>query len=190
MKQKQIIALCAYAQAGKDTIANHLVAAHGYTKMAYAEPIYAMLIAMYAHLDLTYDQLHAMKINRERLPGCDITVRVMLQTLGTEWARRYVNKDIWTFILAQKIHVHKANLFVIPDLRFMNEFTRLKQDVKMDMTLWTVERDAAIPQLEHKSEQEIAAIVKHFADATLENNFLLSSLYKKIDDIIYTNLMG
>ncbi len=179
-KKKKVIMLCAYARAGKDTVANHLVAKHGYTKMSFAEPIYEMVATMYAHVGMNREQLEWMKANDEKLPDANFTVRNMLQTLGTEWARTYVSPHIWPAILTQKIQVSTATKFVISDCRFMNEYTRLTQDAMLDTKVWTVLRDAAEPQLQHASEQEIETIAAH-AQVKLENNGLLGSLYHKID---------
>ena len=178
--KKEVILLSGYAQSGKDTVANYLCEVYDYKKMSIAEPMYDMLIAMYKHIGIDKLQLENMKVNLESLPDSQITVRTMLQTLGTEWGRQYVNVYIWPAILAQKIQVHTENKFVISDCRFTNEFHRLKKDINFNTTLWMIQSATAKRQSQHASEQEIG-ILEQLADWTVTNNQTFDDLYTKVD---------
>ena len=170
MTDKQtVILLSAYAQSGKDTAA-HLIAQSLDAKQFYfAEPLYAMILTMFAHLDITLADLHRMKVNNERLPDCNVTVRQMLQTLGTEWGRTYVSETIWPSILAQKVKASGCKLAVVSDCRFVNEYHRIGGDGDFNTVTWFISRDECQPQTHHKSEQELLLIQK-MANFQIDNN--------------------
>jgi hypothetical protein len=88
----RVIGLTGIARSGKSTVAQHLVEKHGFVRVAFGEPMKAMLRA----LGLSDEELYGA---RKELP-CALLggqlPRVGLQTLGTEWAENYISPDLWS----------------------------------------------------------------------------------------------
>ena len=91
----RLILFSGYAQSGKDTAADFLCIEHKYHKFKFAQPLYDMLCAMYKdvipHISQKYIELH----KNHKMPFSQKTWRQGLQTLGTEWGRNIIAKDIW-----------------------------------------------------------------------------------------------
>jgi len=185
---KQIILLSGFALAGKSTVASHLVSFHGFQEEMFARPIYEMICAMYND-KYTVEDLQRMKTNNECLPHSRITVRKMLQTLGTEWARFNVGEDIWARLAFDRINQAKYDKFVISDCRFRNEYTYFVDITAADIwdgtkaDLWFVNREQLAKDAEiYKHASEIEAhwlansAVKH-----LYNNVTKEALYSAVD---------
>jgi len=128
-----LIAFSGLAGSGKTTAARHLVEAHGFVRLRWAEPLKAMiktLIEVEGESDRWIDGDYKEKIHP--LLGC--TPRHAMQTLGTEWGRKCINPDLWVHLTVNRI-VYNLMLdrkVVMDDCRFDNEFTaidRLKGQV-------------------------------------------------------------
>lgn len=133
MTYPTLIGITGRARAGKDTIASHLVERHGYTRMAFADPIRDML----AVLGVDGDHMNTYK--EEIIPHLGISYRYLAQTLGTEWGRQLHGTDFWVNVLDRRkvtLHPH-AQRIVISDVRFNNEARYICQS---GGTLWHVER--------------------------------------------------
>ena len=185
MENIKVILLAGYAQSGKDTVADYLVENYGYTKMKFAAPLYDMLATMYSHLNMSMAELEKMKCTGPYLPGSNVGVRTMLQTLGTEWGREYVSLGIWPNILLQKIKLlDPINKFVISDCRYLNELHIVQNDDKVDCKLWFIERKHSQPQLQHGSEQELEAIAMRANCRTIKNNGSLEVLWTRVHQLM------
>jgi energy-coupling factor transporter ATP-binding protein EcfA2 len=108
---KYVIGLTGYAGCGKTTIAKmltSLLAKEDAVLLSFAAPIKAML---YAGLGMQDKDLSAELIYGK-------TYRELAQTLGTEWGRDMVRKDIWLQALAMKA---EDKFVIIDDVRFEQE---------------------------------------------------------------------
>lgn len=115
---RRVIALCGGQGSGKTTLAKYLVDAHGFTKISFADPIYAMMSSL-----LRGDARALPKEEPlEALGGK--TLRHALQTLGTEWGRAHIGDDIWVSAAIRNIQDAGADV-VIDDVRFLNEYEAL-----------------------------------------------------------------
>lgn len=121
MKPFRIIALAGAAGSGKDTAADRLVARYGFAKAAFAGPLKDALCAMFGWP-------HALLENREwketPIPDIGKSPRQMMQTLGTEWGRQLVNRDLWLLLAARRIRDARVGAMpgiVFTDCRFENE---------------------------------------------------------------------
>ena len=59
-----------------------------------------------------------------------VTGRYLLQTLGTDWARKLITEDIWMLMLRERLvkdMEEKATPMVIDDLRFPNEAMMVRE---------------------------------------------------------------
>lgn len=181
-----IILLTGYAQSGKDTVADYLVNAYKYEKISFAQPLYAMLVAMFSHTGITEHMIKKMKVNGGFLPDCNVEVRRMLQSLGTEWGRQFIRRSIWPSIVKQKISISDSKRFVIPDCRFINEYHKFNHDNQFITHMWGIKRKKALPKphggefFRHESEKNITSLFE-MADVIINNDFDMKSLFSEVD---------
>ena len=110
-----IIGLTGKARSGKDTVADLLLAMLNpkYVKMAFADP---MKDALQYGLGLTPEQLDGdLKDVEDQMYDC--TPRRMMQTLGTEWGRELIHRDVWVIAMRKRV----TSNTIISDVRFNNE---------------------------------------------------------------------
>ena len=114
----KLIAFTGLATCGKSTASQVLAERLNYTRMSFATPLRLMLGAV----GLTAEQLYGRKT--EIIPWLGKTPRELMQTLGTDWGRNMIHKEIWTLIAQNNIAKHcaeKKNGIVFDDCRFDNE---------------------------------------------------------------------
>lgn len=150
MTARILIGLAGKAGAGKDTVADTLVQHAGFTRIAFAAPLKAMLRA---GLGLTTEQLEDRILKEAPLDWLDgRTPRQLMQTLGTEWGRTHAHPDLWLRIARRQIE-QTAGPIVITDVRFDNE-ARLVRD--LGGLVWHITREGA-GTAAHASEAGITA---------------------------------
>jgi len=167
-----LIGICGKAGSGKDTVADQIVRHGNFVKYSLADPIKQMLRV----IDINCNSRVTKEIPDRRF---GVSPRRMAQTLGTEWGRDLIHKDIW-LILAKERWMKLKGLgvnMVVPDIRFPNEVNWIRKEGY----LFHVYRDVESVE-EHSSEQYIP---------TDENDFLIYN-YKTIYDLYRTvnNTMG
>lgn len=172
-----MIVVSGLAHCGKDTIADHLVSHHGYTKMALAEPLKEACREIFGFSDA---QLYG-DLKEVIDPYWGKTPRQCFQFIGTELFRDKFDKDIWIKSLVRKIRDSlDRQKIVISDIRFENELQRLK-DLGTVISLRVI-RDIPPDQdfRSHASEQ----IQDIPYDHLILNNGTLEELYTKIDSLM------
>lgn len=130
----KLIGLCGAARSGKDTVANILVEKHGFTKRAFAQPIYDMLQAgLGIHLigkegfpetctdSLPYRIYVDDDNKQEVIKPFDVSLRNLAQTLGTEWGRHIINENLWVQLADAWYSQHRQSPIVFADVQFGNE---------------------------------------------------------------------
>jgi hypothetical protein len=127
-----IIALSGYKGSGKTTAAEYLSDRYGYTEYAMAKPMKDALRVMFG---MSEDQLYG-PLKNEVDSRYGITPRIMLQTLGTEWAqytlvehsatfKRVIGRHLWAHVFLNRVWVPGHN-YVISDIRFQHEIEALR----------------------------------------------------------------
>lgn len=149
----KIIALYGPQGCGKTEAASALAGRPGWIKLSFAGPLYDMLSVM-----LGCDA--RMLDKKQPADGlCGKTVRHALQTLGTEWGREHIGKDVWVEAMKSRILAHEntgnTEGIVIDDLRFTNEYHMLNLFRKRcQVEITRIHRFDTVTTSNHESEAD------------------------------------
>lgn len=147
-----IIAFCGQATAGKTSAA---IVVCSYTDAAvrysFADPIRDMLKAGFGLTDI--DLLDHKDVPFARLFGK--TPRELMQSLGTEWGRDRVHREIWTELAMQRVGqvTNQGFTAVFDDCRFDNEAQAIRNNGGIVVR---IDRPDLPPPMEHASERGVA----------------------------------
>lgn len=146
---KSIIGLYAPSQgSGKTTIAEILFNEKRYQCLSFAGPLKQMTLAFLNGMGYSNEQATHMVYNKEVvIPELGITVRKIMQTIGTEWGREVIDKDLW--LKAWRARVKNCPFVCVDDVRFENEANLVKE---MGGEVWKVIRPGNKNTDTHKSE--------------------------------------
>jgi len=173
MKPK-LIGIMGAAGSGKDTAAEYLAQVLELDHDSFAAPLYSGLSAI---LDVSIRSLKDREIKERTFPGLDKSPRQMLQTLGTEWGREMIDKDLWLKLASQRhlARMRYGNGTVISDVRYLNEANWI---IDSNGILLRIMRPGVEPVSQHSSELEAAAIP---ADHVNVNNGSKLEMYRRLD---------
>lgn len=153
-----IIALSGYAGAGKDSVADVLVAERGFVKYAWADTLRLAAAALnpivHAHdgdIVRYNDAIKAVGYTEAKVLYPE--VRLVLQRLGTEVGRNLISDNVWVDATLARIERDgnwNRNV-VIADTRFPNEAEAVKS-VDADNIVVRVTREGVGPESDHASE--------------------------------------
>ena len=184
MTPLRLIGLVGYAGTGKDTVRQLLEMEHGFVGLAFADPIRSMLRTLYQQsgIDEKYiDERDCKEAPIEDLATQQpVTYRQMAQTLGTEWGRS-LSADFWLELMTSRIAAfrrHGERLFVISDVRFVNEAKWVKD---AGGELWRIHRPGVAPVRAHASEAEIELIE---CDRLVDNSGTVDDLWTRVDSVM------
>jgi hypothetical protein len=147
----KLIALGAYKGTGKSTVARTLVHLHKFIKFSFADPLYDMVLAGFGIDGRTM----TTEEKETTIEWLGVSLRYILQTLGTEWGRNTICQDVWLRIMSRKIlAAQKAGQdVVIDDVRFENEVQLVQS---FEGTVFALYREGVSPGTdEHTSESGI-----------------------------------
>lgn len=120
-------------RSGKSTVANMLTERLFGITQSFAEPMYDSVIRVAAPF-IGSEAETRLWLSDERkdhaaVPELNVTLRYMLQTLGTKWGRACVHNDVWTLYAEKKAQKALRSYSVIfDDMRFPNEFEMVKRN--------------------------------------------------------------
>ena len=119
MTAPRVIALCGLAGSGKSTIADHLIGCHGFTRVKFADTLKAMLRML--GLDNRHIEGELKELPCPMLGGA--TPRHAMITLGTEWGRDMIWRDLWVsnWLARAQAVLDAGGRVVVDDMRFPNE---------------------------------------------------------------------
>lgn len=150
MTQLRLLGITGKKNCGKSTAARYLEIHHNFIRISFADPLKCMLAA----LGLSDEELWG---DQKEIPSNLLngqTPRHAVQTLGTEWGRNLIHKDIW--ISAWKLLVSKCPAPVVTDdLRYLNEAEAIKQ---LGGRILLLERSGIESTDTHSSEIEMEKI--------------------------------
>tara|TARA_R100001460_G_scaffold45723_2_gene83001 strand:- start:338 stop:895 length:558 start_codon:yes stop_codon:yes gene_type:complete len=167
---KLLIGLCGKKGSGKTYIANHFAGKYDATVCRFADTLKAMMRAMgFTERQITGDLKET---------PCSVldgkTPRYAMQTLGTEWGRDTIHKNIWVNIAINKA-VELDGIAIFDDVRFPNEIEAIHTNG--GVVAW-VERDSIYRGSdEHPSEVSVTpADCDIFLDNTVDTNLVCENL--------------
>lgn len=163
-----LIGLTGLAGSGKSAIADVLTVEFGFTRVKFAGPLKNMLRTMLAdagYCEQDRERMLEGDLKEEVIPALGVTPRHLMVTLGTEWGRDCVRKDIWTTLWVAQALRHER--VVVDDVRFPNEVDIIRY---LGGQIWKVDRPG-LAASQHVSEQLDAA-----PDLTLVNDRTLEGL--------------
>lgn len=179
-----LIGLCGFARAGKDTVGHILVERHGFTRVAFADPLKQLAAAVDPVLDVEDG-------NRIRRYTDTLTAegeayvkdaypeyRRFLQALGLG-VRQVLGADTWVDAAMAQIS-RIGGPVVVTDVRFPNEVDAIRQ---CGGQVWLVDRPGLQPDLSHVSEQLPQTVVP---DMTVVNDGDLPDLQTVVCDALLT----
>jgi len=169
--------------AGKTTLAEHLVASHGYSRVAMAGPL--KLLATLAYGEVIEKNKEYPTIDKDTGDLVIKTGRTILQQIGQ--SLKVVDRDIWLKIFINDTDQMTNAPYVVDDVRFGFEadylrragWTIVKVETPEEERIRRAERlTGVVPteaELRHESEREVDGIV---ADITFSGN-------RPIEDVRY-----
>jgi hypothetical protein len=178
----KLIAFCGLAGSGKSTAADHLVVRHHFRRVRFAAPIKRMVRCLLVEAGCgLVEAVEMVDGTLKEKPNALIggkSPRYLMQTLGTEWGRELIARDIWRKILLSKVErcVCDAQSVVVDDLRFENEAVALKE---AGFTIISVKRPGIAAVEAHVSEQQPITF-----DRVLLNNGPVEKLQSELDALI------
>ena len=174
-----IIGLTGRARSGKDAIADILVKHHNFTKIAFAGPIKEMTQKLLQMTPATLEQTKDYGLHH--LDG--VTPRRIMQTLGTDWGRDIIHKELWIRIAEERMNLlmetsEEGRNLVFTDVRFDNEAEML---LAYDASIYQVNRPGIGGVAQHVSE---AGISDEYIDGYIYNSGSLEELEEVIHQFI------
>jgi len=201
MEQVIIFPISGQKRAGKDTISDYIKGQVMASRVSFADPVRDVCRAYFGWTEDWLLGKHKEDVD----PYWGISPRQAMQYLGTEVGRvgiaenypefKSVTGDsIWIKSAKKNIRVKsskeyisnygKIRAFIIPDMRFLNEYDAMKEMENEGYKVITigVRRDG-LPSDSHASETEIRYCVEK-CDFIIDNNKEISDLEDIVDEII------
>ena len=177
-----IIGLLGAKRHGKDTVADYLVEAHGFTKITFATPLKECCGAMFGFTD---EQLYGdLKDTVDESWG--ITPRDTFKFIGTDLVREHIHKllpdignNFWVESLKRTQLSDKTKNYVISDVRFQNEVDFVKE---MGGTVIKIIRPNMPTPDEHITEAGIYSVTGF--DDVVMNDGTIAELHEKISCLL------
>jgi hypothetical protein len=126
----RLLLLCGKRRVGKDTLADMLVAKHGYEKMHVAKPLKDATKQLFS---LTDEQLYGDEKDVVD-EHWNVTPRKLMQVFGTDLMQHAlsqalpdVGRTFWITRLANEIRHKAGKSIVVADVRFQHEIDTLRQ---------------------------------------------------------------
>lgn len=128
-----IIGICGKKGAGKSTFASMLLEACAEQGLSancesFADPLKRGAAAIFG---VPVESFEDGEFKKTVDVSAGVTYRYILQTLGTEWGRDTINKNLWINLMNNQIDTalkQEVDVFIIPDVRFDNEVQVVKND--------------------------------------------------------------
>lgn len=176
MSLPAVIGLTGFARSGKDSAAAILRDVAGYQRVALADPLRQIALAIdpWVHIDRGYPVTLSELVARKGWDGAKALPRVreLLQRLGTEGGRQVLGEDVWVRAWARRARevLDNGGRVACTDVRFPNEAAAVRQ---AHGEIWRIERPGVQAVNAHVSDTGTAAI---HADVVVKNVGTLDDL--------------
>ena len=118
---KKIIGFCGKAHSGKSHAANIIKSEYPNAEIiSFGDAVRDMLKAI-----VDVDSIYESETKEEIIPELGVSLRKLMQTLGTEWGRNSVSDSLWVDIFMMKVNNSKSDIIIVPDVRFQNEYNAI-----------------------------------------------------------------
>lgn len=172
----RLIGIKGLAGHGKDTVANFIsdyLSSSITQKISFAEPLKEMVSIITGIPVVDID-----KNKTTYLPEYNLSVRTMLQKVGTDAMRNNLDSDVWIKIAARRIgQIPKHKIVVIPDVRFENEMKFIRQNQGVVLC---VHRPIGMDDSIYEHVSERGQLMLPDCDHTLVNDGSLEDLRLKV----------
>lgn len=124
----QAIGISGFARSGKTTLANYIESEHGYERRHIAEPLRAMLRELLRWNQIPDDMIERYltgDLKESMIPEIGRTSRELQISLGTEWGRERVSRDLWSNTWTRA--VEPGDRVMNDSVRFPNEETAIRR---------------------------------------------------------------
>lgn len=162
-----LVGLCGYRGAGKSEVSKGAANIQGYKHMGFSDTLYQMLIAFGIPRTVVFDKSRWDE-PRPELNG--LTTRYACDTLGTDWGRNLIGKDIWANRTVAKACEHLRTtdkLVIIDNVRFPEEAQAI---INADGVLIAFHRPRLKKDLSREAEQHIDFIQRRLCRLDFVNN--------------------
>jgi len=141
----RIVGIAGKARAGKDTIAKVMIAEFGWRKYAFADPMKAALKDIFG-----WSEEHVNGGLKEEVDNeLGFSPRAAMQAFG-QGLRHDLDPDVW--VKAAKVGTKGTDSFVIPDVRYENEASWIREQGGVIFHVFRRNRQAI---REHETERGI-----------------------------------
>lgn len=173
-----IIGIAGLKRAGKDTAADYLSVRYSLYKCAFADPVKRTAMQMF---NLTEEQAWGLNgYDREQVTEpWGISVREILQKVGTECARNVFREDFWLVRLGDFLDkTNYGRRFVVSDVRFDNEAHWIHE--RGGYVIKIIRPNAVQEETDtHTSEGRVTVY-----DWSVPNNGTILQLKEKLDNVV------
>lgn len=175
-----IIGLTGKAGSGKDLVADIICRHRRAVKMAWADTLYEALAAI---TGMTVEQLQCRETKEVPIAWLGKSPRELLQTLGSEWGRMLVHRDMWVRIGMRRAReaVLQGYDVIFVGTRFDNEAHAVREEGGQ---IWRVERDDLSQHGTKTSHFSEAPLPDFLVDRTIFNNGTIDELERAVSGIL------
>jgi hypothetical protein len=160
-------------QCGKTTVAA-ILSDCGHVVVPFASTLKQMIVPML--MTLGYEPQRAWELvlhDKEfKVPEIGVTVRHMLQTLGTEYGRQCLHPKVW--LTCWQAQASRCDKVVADDVRFPNEADLVRS---LGGEMWLVRRPGMVRTTDHASE---GGLDDCRFDQVIDNDGTLGELRSKV----------
>lgn len=170
MKKPFLLGFAGKAHSGKDFSADHIIQEYPnlkIAKVAFADAVRDMVRPIF-----DVDDIYRRGSKEDPIDGFGVSLREILQSLGTDWGRHMISEDIWVNILDKRISERYSDfdVVIVSDIRFNNERDYIINNGGLVINIVTSsDKHKKSKFLEHMSEWGIEDNVDRVVD--LENDF-------------------
>ena len=178
MKIPKLIAICGYKRCGKDTVSDYIASLYGHKHIKIAAKLKEVSKILFNFTDAQVET----DIKEEIDDRWGTTPRKVMQFMGTEMFQYKIQeiipgikRNFWIKSLIEEhiITTNQSYPIVISDMRFVHEYTELKQ-----YGVFVIKIKRHLPQIDtHPSETEFMNIP---ADLEIDNNGTVCEMLRQI----------